>query len=142
MTEPGNLRKKLDRLYSEALGQPVRWGDPDRESACQELIRRALGDELEAEAAEDVAFHLADWSADAAFLLALHLFPDQLTEDEVSEGLYELLITAPDHLAAAAKQFGQPVQDSYEVGALDHCHAPELAKWLADRRGSTPGDKN
>jgi hypothetical protein len=36
--------------------------------------------------ADEIAFHLTDWSSKAAFLVALHLFPERFTPEEIREG--------------------------------------------------------
>lgn len=68
----------------------------------REAIKQALSDELDAETASRLAFHLADWNGDAAFLVALLLFPERFTSAEIREGVAGFLIHAPDHIAAAA----------------------------------------
>ena len=75
--------------------------------------------ELPAERAYDLAFHLSDWRADAAFLVALHLAPTRFSSDEVRDGITQFLVHAPNHVAAAAKVAGWPVQDIFGIGALD-----------------------
>src|SRR4051812_7051416 len=53
--------------------------------------------------AADIAFHLADWNSDAAFLVAVHLFPERFTNDEIAQGVRAFVIHVPNHVAAAAK---------------------------------------
>jgi len=76
-------------------------------------------DEFAEERAQDIGFHLSDWHAEAAFLVAAHLFPDRFTPAEISAGISAFLIHAPNHVAAAAALYGYPVEDIFEVGALD-----------------------
>jgi hypothetical protein len=66
--------------------------------------------------AADIAFHLSDWAEDAAFLIALHLFPERFTVKEIHEGVVALLIHAPNHIAAAAHLAGWPLRDVFGVG--------------------------
>jgi hypothetical protein len=75
--------------------------------------------ELPAQRAYDLAFHLSDWRADAAFLLALHLAPDRVTREEVQEGVTQFLVHAPNHVAAAAKLGGWPIEDVFGIGVLE-----------------------
>jgi hypothetical protein len=75
--------------------------------------------ELPAQGAYDLAFHLSDWRADAAFLLALHLAPNRFSLEEVKEGITQFLVHAPNHIAAAAKLGGWPVEDVFGIGALE-----------------------
>jgi hypothetical protein len=81
-------------------------------------VQEAFPD-LPAQHAYDLAFHLSDWRADAAFLLALHLAPDRFSPEEVKEGVTQFLVHAPNHVAAAAKLGGWPVEDVFGIGALD-----------------------
>ena len=56
--------------------------------------------------AKDIAFHLVDWQAEAAFIVALTLFPERFTDEEIDEGVTAFLIHAPSHVVRAAKLFG------------------------------------
>ena len=69
--------------------------------------------------ARDIAFHLSDWASDAAFIVAMQLFPERFTADEISCGVTRFLIHAPNHVAAAAVLSGHPIEDIFEVGALN-----------------------
>ena len=70
-------------------------------------------------AARDIAFHLTDWQSDAAFLVAVLLFPERFTPEELREGVEAFIIHVPNHAAAAAKLGGFPVTDIFDLGALD-----------------------
>jgi hypothetical protein len=82
-------------------------------------IREAFS-ELPAQVRDDLAFHLSDWKADAAFLLALHLAPERFSREEVKEGIAQFLIHAPNHVAAAAKLGGWPIQDVFGIGVANN----------------------
>jgi len=56
--------------------------------------------------ADEIAFHLTDWISEAAFLVALHLFPDRFKSEEIREGIQAFLIHAPHHVIAAARLAG------------------------------------
>jgi len=71
---------------------------------------------LERGRAHDIAFHLTDWIRDAAFLVALHLYPERFEPRAAVAGIATLLAHAPNHLAAGAELFGVPVGDVFEVG--------------------------
>lgn len=77
----------------------------------EDAIRSDYGDR-----SADIAFHLSDWSSDAAFIVALHLFPERFTPEEIREGVEAIIIHAPNHLAAAAELGGYPVNDIFELG--------------------------
>jgi hypothetical protein len=63
--------------------------------------------------ADDIAFHLTDWSADAAFLLAVHLFPERFTPEEIREGVKAFLVHVPHHVIAAARLGGYSTEDIF-----------------------------
>jgi hypothetical protein len=69
------------------------------------------------EKAHDIAFHLSDWIADAAFLVSLHLQPDAFTDEDIRDRIEALLIHAPAHVVAAATLAEHEVADVFEVGA-------------------------
>ena len=57
--------------------------------------------------AKEIGFHLVDWQANAAFIVALALFPERFTDEEIDEGVTDFLIHAPSHVVRAAKLFGE-----------------------------------
>lgn len=63
--------------------------------------------------ADEIAFHLTDWSSEAAFLVALHLFPERFTPEEIREGVEGFLLHAPHHIIAAARLAGHPTDDIF-----------------------------
>ena len=79
----------------------------------------ALAEDFGEQARADIAFHLADWNSDAAFIVAVHLFPERFTAEEICDGVRDFVIHAPNHVAAAAKLAGHPIQDVWELGVLD-----------------------
>jgi hypothetical protein len=89
-------------------------------SGVADTIAAALRQETDipAERAEDIGFHLSDWHSDAAFIVALHLFPERFTSAEIADGVEGFLIHARNHIAAAAALADHPVDDIFEVGAL------------------------
>jgi hypothetical protein len=65
------------------------------------------------EKAHDIAFHMADWNSDAAFMVAVHLFPDRFTPEEIAAGVGLFLVHAPNHIRAACGLTGQYVWKSF-----------------------------
>ena len=63
--------------------------------------------------ADEVAFHLTDWCYDAAFLAALHLYPERFTPDEIRENVEALLLHVPHHILAAARLGGFSTKDIF-----------------------------
>ena len=64
-------------------------------------------------AANDIGFHLVDWQSDAAFLVALTLFPERFTDEEVAEGVRMFLIHVPAHVIEAARLGNYPFENPY-----------------------------
>ncbi len=61
--------------------------------------------------ADHLGFHLVDWQSEAAFLVALSLYPERFTDEEVREGVEAFLLHAPAHAQAAARLAGVPIPD-------------------------------
>ncbi len=87
-----------------------------------DTIKQALSDEFDAETADRIAFHLVDWNGEAAFLVALLLFPERFTPQEIQEGVTDFLMHAPDHIAEAARRGGFPIRNIFadEVNQSDN----------------------
>ncbi|HUI92567.1 MAG TPA: hypothetical protein VLX68_10005 [Chitinivibrionales bacterium] len=115
-----DLRLKVFNLYKDAVGERA---DSIKNAQIPEKLRKTITNvlrtELDKKIADRISFHLLDWTDDAAFIMALILWPDKFTKQEISDGIYCFMPHVPDHLAAAAKLFGTPVTDVFEVGALD-----------------------
>jgi hypothetical protein len=114
-----SLEKKVLALFTELAGdRTVRLGEPAAEETRNRLAS-ALAADYPPDIAHEIAFHLVDWHTDAAFMMAVHLFPERFTAEELVAGSDMLLIHAPNHLAAAAKLAGHPIQDVFDVGVCD-----------------------
>lgn len=100
------------------------------------ITRSMIALDIKKKKAEDIAFHMVDWNADAAFITALLLYPEKFTLDEISDGVVTLLVHMPDHLVAAAKLYGTPVTDVFEVDALGQKKKPnkKLKRVTAKKR--------
>lgn len=79
-----------------------------------EVVQPALTthDGLPPPLAYDIAFHLSDWHVEAAFIVALHLFPERFTPAEVSEGVLEFFSHAPLHVATGAALYDMAYDNS------------------------------
>jgi len=62
-------------------------------------------------AADHIGFHLIDWQADAAFIVALSLYPERFTDEDIREGIESFLWHAPAHVLAAARLSGIAITD-------------------------------
>ena len=112
-----NVEQKVKAIFRELVGERT-----DRLFVpippATEDIARTVATDFRDDTARDIAFHLSDWSSDAAFLLAVHLFPERFTREEIGAGVSMFLLHAPNHVAAAAKLYGHPVADIFGVGDL------------------------
>lgn len=96
-------RKVLD-IFSELVGDRARRLDGSvNANEAMNAIAAALTDEQGIEKAYEIAFHMADWNWDAAFMVTLHLFPERFTRDEIDAGLRLFLVHAPSHIRAACE---------------------------------------
>ena len=66
-------------------------------------IAGAVASEYGSATAEKVALHMSDWNSDAAFIVALHLFPERFTPEEIEAGIGLFLIHAPNHIREACR---------------------------------------
>jgi hypothetical protein len=115
MTLDDKVRAILVELAPDRISRLEDYRD---DSPSQKKLARALRTEHADSIARDIAFHLDDWKKDAAFLLAVHLFPERFTAKEIRSGVSGFLIHAPNHIAAAAKLAGWPIKDIFKVGPL------------------------
>jgi hypothetical protein len=119
MSDPDEtFRAKVDAIFCEIAGEDLaaslRATTPSR---VMDVIAQAISSYYDPEVAADIGFHTADWQADAAFIVALHLFPDRFTPEEIDEGIRALLVHVPAHVIAAAKLAGYSTDDIFEDGA-------------------------
>lgn len=113
-TDPDGYRK-AKAILAEAFAARVDRLDPDKKATgAMDAIAGALSDEFGADKAADIAFHMADWNSDAAFILALHLFPERFTKEEIDDGVRDFLMHVPNHVAEAAQLMGFPVSDIFK----------------------------
>lgn len=110
-------RAKVSVLFTELAGVLARRLDAATPgTSANDAIALALQEEFGLEKAEAVGYHLADWAADAAFLVALQLFPERFTTAEVAAGVEAFLCHVPKHVLAAAALHGRfPVEGMFGV---------------------------
>lgn len=53
-----------------------------------------------------IGLNLIDWQSDAAFVVALALYPEKFTDEEIQDGVRDLLLHVPDHVIKAAEIAG------------------------------------
>lgn len=62
---------------------------------------------------DGIGFHLVDWNAEAAFLVALLLYPGEFTDEEIRDGVQKFLIHAPTHCIEAARLGGYSTENIF-----------------------------
>ncbi|MCX6851660.1 MAG: hypothetical protein NTY98_22390 [Verrucomicrobia bacterium] len=111
---PDKLDEKVQAIFSEIAGAGrAKWLRGDVPSRVMEQIAQAISSEHPPEVAGEIGFHLGDWQGDAAFLVALHLFPERFTPEEIRVGVRALLIHVPQHIIAAARLAGNSIEDVF-----------------------------
>jgi hypothetical protein len=117
MSDANNsFRKKVDDIFQELVGpERARWLRADVPSRCMLQIAHAVSSQSEysEKVGWDIGINVADWQGDAAFLVALHLFPERFTEEEIDEGVRSLLIHVPAHVIAAARLAGHSTEEIF-----------------------------
>ena len=111
---PDKPDAKVQAIFRELAGEDrAKWLRGDVPSRAMDQIAQAISSEHKPEVAEEIGFHLGDWQSDAAFLVALHLFPERFTPEEIEDGVRSLLIHVPAHVIAAARLAGHPTEDIF-----------------------------
>ncbi|MCZ8227530.1 MAG: hypothetical protein O9249_00185 [Burkholderiaceae bacterium] len=119
MNAHDSVRAKVFQIFTEAFGDRAalfKGGLPAR--AANDVLGAALAEEMDPIVADEVAFHLVDWETDAAFVVALTLFPERFTAEELQAAVAMFLVHVPAHVLAAARLAGYDTRDTF-AGAVD-----------------------
>jgi|GEM_PF-688305 hypothetical protein len=113
-----SVRKKVQEIFVELAGDRARMLDGSTfpagiTSAITAAISRPDASEEQVLHADQIAFHLTDWNSDAAFLVALHLFPERFTPKEIKAAIDLFLVHVPAHVFAAARLAGRSTEDIF-----------------------------
>jgi hypothetical protein len=108
-----SVGRKVVAIFAELAGERARRldGSVIAEPAMSALERALV--EQYGEKARDIAFHMADWNSNAAFVVAVHLFPERFTPEEIAAGVGLFLVHAPNHIRAACGLTGHYVWESF-----------------------------
>ncbi|MCE0523215.1 MAG: hypothetical protein LV480_09930 [Methylacidiphilales bacterium] len=63
---------------------------------------------------DSIGFHLVDWQRNAAFIVALTLFPEKFTNEEIREEVDSFLWHVPAHVLEAARLGGYPTENIFK----------------------------
>ena len=113
-----SVRKKVESIFKELAGERADTLDGGKlpagiTSAITAALSGPDASEQQVLHADQIAFHLTDWNSDAAFIVALHLFPERFTQEEIEAAVDMFLIHVPNHIVAAARLAGHPVEDIF-----------------------------
>jgi len=109
---------KVIAIFRELAGEKSERLDATRYLAdVNSRITAALAGEKEEDVLhqDKIGFHLVDWQADAAFIVALSLYPERFTDEEIRDGVLAFLLHAPSHVVEAARLAGQPYDNFAET---------------------------
>ncbi|PYJ58142.1 MAG: hypothetical protein DME24_17350 [Verrucomicrobia bacterium] len=113
-----SVRRKVQAIFTELAGDRARMLEGGTFPAgITSTVTAALSgsDATEEQVlhADQIAFHLTDWNSDAAFIVALHLFPERFTPEEIEAAVDMFLVHVPAHVVAAARLAGHPTADIF-----------------------------
>jgi hypothetical protein len=101
------FRAKVDSIFSELVDERAISVKSDHLAKNIILrIKKIFAEQYGANRASALGMHMSDWSADAAFIVALHLFPERFTDEEIEAGISIFLGHAPNHIRAACQITG------------------------------------
>lgn len=114
-----SVREKVQAIFTELAGDRARMleGGTFPASITSTITAALSGADATEERilhADRIAFNLTDWNSDAAFLVALHLFPERFTPEEIEAAVDMFLIHVPAHVIAAARLAGHPTEDIFK----------------------------
>jgi hypothetical protein len=115
MREPlDTVQTKVLSIFTELAGDRAQRLDGSVEStAAKDAITAALAEDYGCDRASNIALHMADWNSDAAFIVALHLFPERFTPGEIDAGIGLFLCHAPNHIREACRLTGAYVWENF-----------------------------
>jgi hypothetical protein len=113
-----SVRRKVETIFTELAGERTRMLDGSTfpagiASTITAALSGADASEEQVLCADEIAFHLTDWNSDAAFIVALHLFPERFTPQEIEAAVDMFLVHVPAHVIAAARLAGHPTKDLF-----------------------------
>jgi hypothetical protein len=108
------VQQKVIYIFTEMAGERADRLDGSVISlAALDAATAALVEQHGIEKGADIAFHMTDWNSDAAFIVALHLFPERFTPEEIDAGFGMFLVHVPNHIREACRLTGQYVWESF-----------------------------
>ena len=97
-----SVREKVSAVFRQLAGDRTRELE-GLSIRTRDAIAVALAEEYGDDTAAKLGVHMSDWNYDAAFIVALHLFPERFTRAEIEAGVGMFLIHAPNHIREACR---------------------------------------
>ena len=105
---------KVLAIFTELVGErAIRLDGSEISQAAKDAITLALAPDRGVQQASKIALHMADWNWDAAFIVALHLFPEKFTPEEIDAGVGLFRCHATNHIREACRLTGTYVWESF-----------------------------
>ena len=103
-----SARDKVTAIFRELAGEKAARLEAthflaDVNSRITAALSSGKKEEAEILRIDQIGFHLVDWQAEAAFIVALSLYPERFTDEEIQEGVEAFLLHAPSHVVEAAR---------------------------------------
>jgi hypothetical protein len=115
-----SVGEKVQAIFRELCGDRARQIDGSVLSIrTHDAIAAALAKQYGDEIAAKLGLHMSDWNSDAAFIVALHLFPERFTPEEIEAGVGMFLNHAPNHIAEACRLTGTLVWEDFPYNDED-----------------------
>ena len=109
-----SVDEKVLAIFAELVGERAKRVDGTlKAQAAMDAITAALAEDRGELKASKIAFHMTDWNWDAAFIVALHLFPERFSAAEIDAGIGLFLVHAPNHIREACRLTGTYVWESF-----------------------------
>lgn len=115
MSDPiDTVGEKVLAIFAELAGERAKRLDGSvlAQPAMDAIAAALAGDHGHWKAAK-IALHMADWNWDAAFIVAVHLYPERFTAEEIDAGIGLFLCHAPNHIREACRLTGQYVWEVF-----------------------------
>jgi hypothetical protein len=115
-----DVEQKVQLLFQRVVGEraAILRGDRFPAEINDRITAAILGGELgsnvnDAVKLDGIGFHLVEWNSGAAFIVALMLFPDEFSDEEIREGVELFLLDAPAHCIEAARLGGYSTENPF-----------------------------
>jgi hypothetical protein len=107
ITASTRAQRKTQAIFAKAFGKRAALLFKGASTARMiDTIQAAFARRMHREKASSVGFHIGDWAGDAAIVLALHMFPERFTGEEIRDVVDFVAAGLPYHCAALGTHFG------------------------------------